>query len=62
MRQKTALALFALLFSGCVVYAHPVGGPMPEARAVEIAYHFTREPDFFALKPQQSTWRAPDAT
>ena len=24
------------------------------------AYHFTREPDFFALKPQQSTWRAPD--
>ncbi len=21
------------------------------------AYHFTHEPDFFALKPQQSDWR-----
>ena len=24
------------------------------------AYHFTSEPDFFALKPQQSNWRPPD--
>ena len=23
------------------------------------AYHFTREPDFFSLKPQQSDYRAP---
>jgi hypothetical protein len=21
------------------------------------AYHFTREPDFYAMKPEQSTWR-----
>ncbi|MGH7022117.1 MAG: hypothetical protein ACREEB_00850 [Caulobacteraceae bacterium] len=24
------------------------------------AYHFTREPDFFATRPQQSTWRPGD--
>jgi hypothetical protein len=23
------------------------------------AYHFTREPDFFSLKPEQSNWRPP---
>ena len=23
-------------------------------------YHFTREPDFFSLKPEQSKWRSPE--
>jgi len=41
MRRLPAIAVLALILSGCYVYVRH-DAPMPEGRAVEIAYNVTR--------------------
>jgi hypothetical protein len=42
LRRLPAIAVLAFLLSACYVYVRPHDAPMPEGRAVEIAYNFTR--------------------
>lgn len=43
MRRLSAAALSLVLFSGCWWWAVPYAGPaMPEGRAVELSYEYTR--------------------